>query len=125
MKNLDILIGQQALAQLAQEKMPVGAGIKVRRLTRQMTEAAGDIEAARKELLETHAKRDADGNTLFIDAEKTQFAVAPEFHVEWQALLALDADVTIDRPLRPGDLAGVSVAPALLMGLGELLEDDV
>ncbi len=125
MKNIDILTAQQALALLAQEKMPIGAGIKVRRLTRQISEAANDIEEERRALLETHAKRDESGKMLYLDDAHTMADVKrPAFDQDWQALLDLDADIAIDRPLRPQDLDGINLAPALLLALGDLLTDE-
>ncbi len=124
MKNVDILTASQALAQLAQEKLPIGTGIKIRRLTRQVSDAAGDIDEERKALLEKHAKRDDAGAMVFVDEAKTQISVAPEFGQDWQALLNMDADIIIDRPLRPQDLNGIQIAPALLLGLGDLLTDE-
>ena len=123
MKNIDILNASQALAQLSQEKLPATVGIKIRRLTRQMAEATGDIDAERAKLLEAHAKRGADGEMLFVDAERTQVQMNPEFAAEWNALLAADADMMVDRPLRASDLGDMKVTPALLMLLGDLLED--
>ncbi len=124
MKNVDILTANPALAQLAQEKLPIGAGIKIRRLVRQMTQAEADILEERQALLEKHAKRDEAGEMIFIDDARTQVSVEPGFALDWQALLNLDADITIDRPLRPQDLDGIQVAPALLMALGDLLTDE-
>ena len=126
MKNVDILAANEALAQLAQEKLPIGVGIKIRRLTRQVTEAVEDIEAERHKLLEAHAKRNKEtGEMLFLDDAKTEVDVQrPEFDVDYNALLALDADITVDRPLRPQDLGSISVMPALLLMLGDLLEDE-
>ena len=123
MTNIDILIASQALAQLAQKELPATVGIKIRRLTRQITEVGNDIEAERKTLIEKYAKRDDDGEMRYADEAHTQIELQPEFAAEWNALLSADAGVTVDRPLRAVDLASVVVTPAILIGLGALLED--
>ena len=122
MKNIDILIASQALAQLAQKELPATVGIKIRRLTRQIGEAGSDIEAERKTLIEKYAKRDA-GEMRYADEARTQIELEPEFAAEWNALLSADGEFAVDRPLRASDLASVVVAPAILIGLGALLED--
>lgn len=132
MNNADVLAANEALARLAQEKLPIGAGIKIRRLARQLTEATGDIDEARKQLLEQYAKRKPPinpddpkdlGEMVYIDDARTQVAVKPEFAPEWNALMALDADIKVDRPLRVKDLDGIQITPSILFGLGELLDD--
>lgn len=122
MKNGELLIANQALGQLANLAMPITTALKVRRMARQMGPMLEDIEAERKRLLERYAVRDADGKPRFEDEAKSRYALKPEFYIDWQALLDADSAAEI-APIMIAELGEITIQPAVLMGMGDLIVD--
>lgn len=127
-KNGDIPNALASLNALSREKLPVKGALKVRKLNRTLTTAWSLVDEVRKKLLDEHAAKDEAGNNLAGDPAPDGQATTKladdkkqAFYAAWQELLG--EEVEINDTLKPDDLGNREIEPALLIQLGDLLEE--
>mgnify|MGYP006992520120 CR=1 FL=1 len=121
-KNAELGRAVEALKALAAERLPVIGALRVRKLTRTLTEHLQDVEGVRKELLDRYGRKDKDGKLI---VEGNAVPLIPETMLEFQAEFAtlMAGEFTTEFPLRVSDLGTIDVAPQVLIDLGELLDE--
>ena len=114
-----------ALQVLASEKHPKQGALHMRKLIRALTVHNEDVEAERIRIIEEYVERDEHGNPVTgdqpgtIKLDMTRLADAQRELAElWAATWESDC-----RRIRATDLAD-DVQPALLVRLGDLVEDE-
>jgi len=123
LKNAELGRAIEALRSLAAERLPVIGALRVRKLTRALTEHIEDVEGVRKGLLDRYGKKDEDGKLII---EGNQIPLIPETMLEFQAEFAtlMAGEFTTEYPVRVSDLGKGDIAPQVLIDLGGLLEED-
>ena len=121
-KNADLGRAIEALRSLAAERLPVIGALRVRKLTRALTEHIEDVEGVRKGLLDRYGKKDEDGKLII---EGNQIPLIPETMLEFQAEFAtlMAGEFTTEFPVRVSDLGKIDIAPQILIDLGGLLDE--
>lgn len=121
-KNAELGRAAEALKALAAERLPVIGALRVRKLTRALTEHIADVEGVRKELLDRYGQKGEDGRLV---VEGDRISLVPETMLEFQAEFAtlMAGEFTTEYPLRVSDLGVGEIAPQVLIGLGELLDE--
>ena len=122
LKNADLGRAIEALRSLAAERLPVIGALRVRKLTRALTEHIEDVEGVRKGLLDRYGKKDEDGKLII---EGNQIPLIPETMLEFQAEFAtlMAGEFTTEYPVRVSDLGKGEIAPQILIDLGGLLDE--
>jgi len=122
LKNAELGRAIEALKLLAAERLPVIGALRVRKLTRTLTEHLTDVEGVRKGLLDRYGKKDADGKLI---VEGNQIPLIPETMLEFQAEFAtlMAGEFTTEYPVRVSDLGKGEIAPQILIDLGGLLDE--
>jgi len=122
LKNADLGRAIEALRSLAAERLPVIGALRVRKLTRALTEHIEDVEGVRKGLLDRYGKKDEDGKLII---EGNQIPLIPETMLEFQAEFAtlMAGEFTTEYPVRVSDLGKGDIAPQVLIDLGGLLDE--
>ena len=122
--NLRTLEAGEALRELVRIKRPMLGAMRMRQLARLLGARVEDVDAERRKLLETYGDHDADGQ-LQEDNGKIAFTddvARKKFADAWTELLACKWECPL--ALRVKDFGGLDTEPALLIALGELLEED-
>jgi hypothetical protein len=126
MSSLAALAALAGLKELSGVALPVRAALKVRRLLRELGSIAEDVEAERVRLLAQYARKGADGQPEADERNQARFsddAARESFERDYNELMASEHLVT-GEALRAAELGdSVVVKPAVLVALGELLED--
>jgi len=122
LKNAELGRAIEALRSLAAERLPVIGALRVRKLTRALTEHIEDVEGVRKGLLDRYGKKDEDGKLII---EGNQIPLIPETMLEFQAEFAtlMAGEFTTEFPVRVSDLGKIDIAPQILIDLGGLLDE--
>ena len=122
LKNAELGRAIEALRALAAERLPVIGALRVRKLTRALTEHIADVEGVRKELLDRYGKKGEDGKLI---VEGNTVPLIPETMMEFQAEFAalMAGEFTTAYPLRVSDLGKGEIAPQILIDLGGLLDE--
>ena len=122
LKNAELGRAIEALKLLAAERLPVIGALRVRKLTRALTEHIEDVEGVRKGLLDRYGKKDEDGKLII---EGNQIPLIPETMLEFQAEFAtlMAGEFTTEYPVRVSDLGKGEIAPQILIDLGGLLDE--
>jgi len=123
MTNAELIAASRSLQELAQERLPVAGALRVRRLMREVQAHLDDVEGVRKELLQRHAKKGEDGQLALDASGNATFEgdALTAFLSEYEELMAQTME--FERGLAVADLGQIDVKPAVLMGLGALLEE--
>lgn len=122
--NNEALLAHQALAQLAQERVPAATALRIVRGLRLLSQAVDDVEQVRQQLLDQHARRDDAGQRLTEERDGLPHVVIEDqaaFDQDYNELMA--TEIEIDWSLSASELQG-DVRPALLFALGPLLEEE-
>ena len=124
MSNADVMSAGQALAELSQERLPVSGAVRVRKVVRAVQAHLDDVEAVRKELLNRYACKCEDGKLILDERENATFDGdgLERFQADYAELMAQTAE--FERGLAVADLGSIEVRPAVLVGLGTLLEEE-
>ena len=118
-KNKEVPAILNALRELARLPVPVRTGLKIRRLVRLIEQQAADIEAERQRLLDLYAQRDEAGQRVI--REDGNVVVDDRFYVTFGELVEVEFEA---EPLTAEEIeAAGNVAPAMLIGLGGLLNE--
>lgn len=127
MRNGELQAALQALTTLANVRLPVKTGLKIRAMMRSLNHLSEDIEAERKKLIGIYAQKDERGEPIVIDVGggmgRYEFGDnLSDFDAEYNALMACEV---AGRPaaLRITDLGDVMIEPLVLLQLGDLLAD--
>lgn len=125
MKNAEANVALHALQELAGLALPVAGAMKVRRIMRAVAAQAEDVEAERMKLIRAHAMRGDDDQVAPDEHGNAQFASDEDQDAFMAALSELMAATwEPEARLAAADLGErVEVRPAVLVALGELLED--
>lgn len=123
MNNGELVAANRALNELAEERLPVAGALRVRRLLREVQAHLDDVEAVRKELLRRHGEVGEDGQLALDASGNATFEgdALVAFLSEYEELMAQTAEY--ERGLTVADLGQIEVKPAVLVGLGALLEE--
>jgi len=120
MNGTGVLNALSACNELIVVKMPFGAAMALRKLVRELSGLAEDIEAERQKLLKQYAELDDDGKIVAKDGN----AIIEDqdgFNQAYQELLA--TDVKVEHKIQAPLFDGTEVEPRLLLLLGDALED--
>ena len=122
LKNAELGRAIEALKALAAERLPVSGALRVRKLTRSLTEHIEDVEGVRKELLERYGRKGEDGKLII---EGNTVPLIPETALEFQGefLVLMTGEWSTEYPLRVSDLGKGEIAPQVLIDLGGLLDE--
>ena len=122
LKNAELGRAIEALKALAAERLPVSGALRVRKLTRSLTEHIEDVEGVRKELLERYGRKGEDGKLII---EGNTVPLIPETMLEFQSEFAalMTGEWSTEYPLRVSDLGTGEIAPQVLIDLGGLLDE--
>ena len=123
----DVLSARDALEVLAQQRIPFRSAMAIRRALRAVGGAAADVQAEREKIINEYALRNDDGEIVF-DPKNGRI----EFGENRQAYAAahtelMDTVVTVATAPVPASLLEEidEIEPAILLGLGDLLMDDL
>jgi len=119
MDNIEVLNVLAACRELTEVKMPFGAAMSLRKLYREVSSIAEDIEAERQKLLKEYGKK-KDGE-LVLDGDKVVFEDEDGFVKAYDGLLRTEVEV-INR-VKASQFSNVEIEPKWLIALGEALED--
>jgi len=124
MTNVELLAAGQSLRELAAERLPIEGALRVRRVIREVQGPLDDTEAVRQELLRRHGKVGEDGRPVLDEQGNVKFDGdgLKRFQADYTELMA--QTVEIEQVVRVADLGSIEIAPAVLMGLGALLEEE-
>lgn len=128
MKNRELQIALAALRNLSEKKMPLKTGLKIRAMIRSLSHLAEDVESERKKLIDELSRKDKDGHPIVIQLEnglgRYDFGSnLGEFDRCYNELMDLDV-AGRPAPLTVAELGDIEIEPTVLIGLGELLEDE-
>ena len=112
MKNVDVLNALQICVGMVDDKVPFRAAMAIRRIYREASAIAGDIEAERKKLVEQYAK-EQDGDVVFKD--EAAFVAA------YEELLNTEVETSVK--IKSSAFKGMDIEPRMLIGFGDFLED--
>lgn len=129
MNNVEAQQALQALTELARVKLPVSGALRVRKIIKALQAHMEDVEAVRIDIIGRYAKRDEDGHIITENNQENGTVVfedddaKAEFLGEYQKLMAetWETDLTI----RVSDLGSGEIEPAVLIALGDLLEEEI
>lgn len=128
LSNQEILSMHMALVEIAKLHIPVAGAIRVRNLIRVVDPIAKDVLEERSKLQDKYGKKREDGR-LDLVGSTLQFEspeIQEEFEREFQALLAITAQVDSSLAIHASDLVHpdparqVDVQPAALFSLGPM-----
>lgn len=126
MRSDEVLVAHDALQALAQMRLPTATAMQVRRLVRIVGPTVEDVRAERLKLVQAHALLDELGAPQTDDQGKILFESDDErqaYGAAHKELMALEVEVEA-LPLRASELGIKEIQAALLVALGDLLEDD-
>lgn len=121
----------RALAELMKESRPFRVGLALRRLARQIEPAVHDAAELERGVIERHARRDEAGEPVpgrdsegQVQPGTVEIADPRACHAELDTLRQTRVKVQVE-PLTLEDFRdpGPDVAPWVLLGLGELIDD--
>ena len=120
MNSVDVLNALSACNELIEVKMPFGAAMALRKLVRELSSLAEDVEAERQKLLKQYAELDDDGQIVVKDGN----AVIKDqtgFEQAYQDLLT--TEVQVEHKIQAPMFDNIEVEPRLLVLLGDTLDD--
>lgn len=128
MKNGELPVALAALRTLSEKKMPVKTGLKIRTMLRSLSHLAEDVEAERKKLIDALSVKGEDGQPVVVQLDnglgRYDFGNnLGEFERCYNELMNLDASGR-PSPLTVAELGEIEIEATVLIGLGDLLEDE-
>jgi hypothetical protein len=121
-KNRELQARLTALDTLAGGKLGGGVVFQVARLVKTLSAQWEMYSTERDKLLTEGVERDEEGNPIKVD--ETRVRVKPDYLVKLQDLDAEDGD-TVKCLLRSTLSANAELSVTLILGLGDLIYDDV
>ena len=118
-----LMEARSALQELGKLRLPVVGALRVTRLLKEVQGHLDDVETVRKELLERHGEKGADGQLVIDEHGNVTFAddAWQKFQADYEELMS--HQVQIQHSVRVVDLGSIEIAPSTLLALGDLLED--
>ena len=122
-KYSDLIAASTALAELAQQRLPVVGALRVQKVIKAVQGHLDDAEVVRKQLLDRHARKDKHGELACDDQGNATFDDdgMERFRSDYVELMG--QQVEIEHGIRVSDLGSIEIAPATLLALGALLEE--
>lgn len=127
-KNSQVIPALMALNELAGKEFSVRTAVKIKKIHKEISEQYKVIEEVRKDLIEKHAERDAEGNQVPGEKApsgeatvKIKQAEVETFNEKLKELLDLTVSVSIS--LSVEDFGETPVTPGTIAALGELVSE--
>lgn len=115
------LAALQAVQPMLQRPLAFSLALKMRKLVRELSSIAEDVEEERKKLLEQYADKDEDGQPIIEEGRYSLNGNGAAYSGDYLSLMQEEVDVqTILQASAFGDM---EVEPAALIALGDLLEE--
>lgn len=121
--NRDAIQAMQGLEALSRVRLPVAGALRVRKVTKALKAHLEDVEAVRMQLLEDFCKKDENGKLVIAD-NRYQF-VSPKAEADFETQYGQLMTETWEHgySVRISDLGSGEIEPAVLIALGDLLEE--
>uniref|UniRef100_A0A6M3K520 Uncharacterized protein n=1 Tax=viral metagenome TaxID=1070528 RepID=A0A6M3K520_9ZZZZ len=124
----EIRLATEGLSEILQKELPVKTAYWLARFLSKVEAENASMEKARMNLIKKHAKKDKEGNPVFIldkDGKSTSQYDIPDMEAFQNEFIELtNEEVEIDfKPIKLEQLGDINLKPIILAKLGKIIEE--